>query len=82
MPTYDLFADIINPDRFVESGNVQHGTGSALPLFKRVFIENYESKALAQWWGININRIYIDAEKTQLVPTHMIFRFVIVEVPP
>ena len=82
MPTYDLFADIFNPDRFIErGGNVQHAAGNNIPLFKRVFIANYETKQLAQWWAININRIYIDAEQNQVVPERMIFRFVIVEVP-
>lgn len=49
--------------------------------YKRVLVQTYATKLLAQWWGINVKRIYIDEAKTLLVTERQVILYEIVEVP-
>ena len=49
--------------------------------YKRVLVATYATKLLAQWWGINIKRVYFDAAKTKLATERMILFYEIIEVP-
>jgi hypothetical protein len=77
--TYDLYAHCC-----VATFETKDGVPTALAArsrYDRILVANYSSKLLAQWWGINLKRVWLDAEKTILVPATHIHLYEIVEVP-
>ncbi len=77
---FELYAHVCLP-RFTT--DAQGNPGNMYPLWKyrRVLVATYPTKLLAQWWGINMKRVWLDPQKTRLVTANQIRLFEIVEVP-
>ena len=67
--TYDLFAICEWP--------VQ---GRPRRLNEDIFVANYATLGEAQWWALNLKRVYRDVAKTEVVPERGIVGFRIVEI--
>ena len=77
---FELYAHVAVPRFTLDSnGNPLHAY--PIPEHRRVFVATYATKLLAQWWGINIKRVYIDPAKTILATERVILLYEIVEVP-
>lgn len=46
---------------------------------KAILAGTYATKQLAQWWAINTKRVYVDDEKTIVIPEGRICSFEIIE---
>ncbi len=81
---FELYAHAAIPERSdpVDSVMPARGVPHMGDRHYRILVGTYATKLLAQWWGINIQRVYIDPpENTKLATQRSIYMYEIVEVP-
>lgn len=77
---FELYAHVCVP-KFATDDDGNPTTMSPIHDYKRVFVERYATRLLAQWWGINMKRVYIDDPPTKIATEQQIRMYEIVEVP-
>lgn len=78
---FQLFAYVKVPTYKIDRQTGLPTFVSPITRCRRIFINTYPTRNDANWWAINIKRVWIDGAKTTLVPEHMILGFQVVEVP-
>lgn len=77
---FDLYAHVAVP-KFSTDETGAPQLMYPLVEYRRVFVARYATRLLAQWWGINMKRPYIDDPPTMIATERSIMFYEIVEVP-
>ncbi len=77
---FELYAHICVP-RFTVDKDGNPADVYPIRKYRRVLVATYPTKLLAQWWGINVKRVWLDPQKTMLATDNQIRLYEIVEVP-